>query len=428
MKPKNKLQAEVLSLSNKLYKINRKIEKWAFNNVIEHKAFRTKKRTSCLSCGHQWDSIPSDNLTDKCPSCKRTVNIEDTLKKKYEQMVYVAMLETKDRFQVNRFFQLRTLHFAGEKPGVFIHEITQQWIEVDSEKTVIVSKNCGGMGVISEDHWSGTMEIKQFLRKYNVFTDAIHPDSKVMPIFQRNGFTPDVSYCRPFDLLMMLKNNSIAETLIKSGQYDMVRYLLYRENPVKNYWDSIKICIRNKYTVQDSSDYLDYLDLLVHFGKDIRNPKYICPDDLHKAHAHYVKKKSNQEKKIALEKQKRKINEANAKYLEEKKAFFGLAFTDGDLTVKVLESVNEFLEESEVHKHCVFTNSYYNKPGSLILSAQIGGQRVETIEISLTEMKPLQSRGFENKPTIHNQRIISLVNKNIRKIKTRYKKQISEVA
>ena len=51
--------------------------------------------------------------------------------------------------------------------------------------------------------------------------------------------------------------------------------------------------------------------------------------------------------------------------------------------MKVLESVQEYLEEGKALHHCVFTNEYYLKEQSLILSARIDGKRIETIEVSL---------------------------------------------
>ena len=44
-------------------------------------------------------------------------------------------------------------------------------------------------------------------------------------------------------------------------------------------------------------------------------------------------------------------------------------------------------------QHCVFTNEYYLKADSLILSATIDGKRIETIEVSLKRMEVVQSRG-----------------------------------
>lgn len=69
--------------------------------------------------------------------------------------------------------------------------------------------------------------------------------------------------------------------------------------------------------------------------------------------------------------------------------------------------------------HCVFANKYYLRPDSLILSATIDGQRVETVEVSLKRLQVVQSRGVCNQNTAYHDRIIQLVNRNIHLIRER---------
>lgn len=111
--------------------------------------------------------------------------------------------------------------------------------------------------------------------------------------------------------------------------------------------------------------------------------------------------------------------ENEERFQELKSPFFGITFTDGVIQVKVLESVQEYLEEGKALHHCVFTNEYYLKKQSLILSARIDSKRIETIEVSLETMKVIQCRGLQNKNTEYHDRIIDLVNRNIRQIQSR---------
>jgi len=67
--------------------------------------------------------------------------------------------------------------------------------------------------------------------------------------------------------------------------------------------------------------------------------------------------------------------------------------------------------------HCVFTNGYYKKKDSLILSARVGQRHVETIEINLKTLAIVQSRGVCNQNTEYHERIIGLVKKNINLIR-----------
>ena len=113
--------------------------------------------------------------------------------------------------------------------------------------------------------------------------------------------------------------------------------------------------------------------------------------------------------------------EDEKRFHELKSKFFGISFTDGTIQVRVLESVQEHLEEGVAMHHCVFSNRYYLKEDSLILSATIEGRRIETIEISLQTLKVVQSRGVCNKNTEYHEQIVNLVNANSRLIRQRMK-------
>jgi hypothetical protein len=182
---------------------------------------------------------------------------------------------------------------------------------------------------------------------------------------------------------------------------------------IDNYWASVRICIRNNYTVKDATLWCDYIDFLRFFGKDLHNAKYVCPADLKAEHDRYMRKKAKAEARQELEKQLEK----EAEYRKAKERFFGLVFSDGLISVRVLESVADIVLEGKAMHHCV--GSYYSKEDSLILSACIDGQRIETIEISLSQLRVIQSRGVCNKNTKYHERIIKLVNSNIPLIEKR---------
>jgi hypothetical protein len=104
---------------------------------------------------------------------------------------------------------------------------------------------------------------------------------------------------------------------------------------------------------------------------------------------------------------------SEAIFKESKSRFFGVQFTDGLISVRVLESVEEIMQEGDSLHHCVFENEYHLKPDSLILSACIEGKRIETVELSLSKWQVVQSWGACNKNTEYHDRIIELVQKNI---------------
>ena len=125
-----------------------------------------------------------------------------------------------------------------------------------------------------------------------------------------------------------------------------------------------------------------------------------------------------QRDKEAEAQRRQKAIENEERFQALKAPFFGIAFTDGTIEVRVLESVEEYLEEGKALHHCVFTNEYYLKEQSLILSARIEGKRIETIEVSLETMKVIQCRGLQNKNSEYHDRIIDLVHRNIKQIQS----------
>ena len=81
----------------------------------------------------------------------------------------------------------------------------------------------------------------------------------------------------------------------------MLRHYLRYSFQHREYWASIKICIRNGYTIADGSMWRDMIELLRHFGKDTNSPKYVCPQDLNAEHDKWVEKRNRQKGTAAVE-------------------------------------------------------------------------------------------------------------------------------
>ncbi len=426
MKPRTKLQQEVFGMSKNLLGLSNKQKQWIFTNCLDHIGYRTKKNISCLDCGHIWNG-PQKLKTCKCPECGVKLTISDTRKKKLDQgKTTVALLEVFNDYQVVRFFETWSYHKAGEKPEQGVYEIIQQWFKPGGKLTVVartVSYNNTG--------WGGDLEIRSNTsnfwsnNKYDVYTYKFLPESEVLPLYARNGFTTKLESIPPYSFLKNLLTWSRLETIVKAGQ---LKIAACSDDKIWKYWQQIKISIRRNYIVKDAGIWYDYLQLLEYFNKDITNPMYVCPNSLNSEHDRLVAKKN---KILARERRAREIENArkNAEriaaaeknYREQKSAFLGLMFTSGKLTVRVLENIKEFLAEGDAHGHCVYTNAYYDKEDSLIMSACFDGKPVETVEISLSKMKVMQSRGAKNLATAYNKDILALVNKNLPIIKRKLK-------
>lgn len=422
MKPRTKLHHRILTLSNNLPVLSGEQKQWAFKNLLDHVAYRTKTNVSCLDCGNVWDG-PKKGKICKCPQCETRLTVIDTKKKKLEQTkMMMAIVSVVEELQLVRYFEVSSYHRSGTKPRQYIGEVVQQWFEPRGKLTIV-----GKYIAYANNGFSGAMEIRTNIsnyynpNKYNVYADQLYPKLECLPIYKRNGFTSKIKDIYPYSFLQSLLSDSTIETLIKANQYQLASCRAgNRGHLIGRYWKSIKICIRNKYLIKDAITWLDYIDLLVHFKKDILNPKYICPKNLKLQHDILVEKKMAPIRAAQAEKEQKNIELAEKAYLKNKAAYFGIVFSKGDITVKVLESIKEFIAEGQAHKHCVYTNAYYQKADSLILSARIANKPVETIEISLTQMKIVQSRGRGNKASKHNKAIIELVKSNIPVIKKTY--------
>ena len=206
--------------------------------------------------------------------------------------------------------------------------------------------------------------------------------------------------------------DSRVETLLKAGSTDHLRYFLGNKSAFEELWQSYKIAVRNGYEIADIFLWSDYIDTLRILGKDIHNPKYLCPTDLKGEHDRRHEELLRQREREEIEQKQKKAMEDEKRFKELKSKFFGIAFTDGTIQVHVLESVQEHLEEGVSMHHCVFSNAYYLKEDSLILSATIEGKRIETIEVSLRTLEVVQSRGVCNKNTEYHEQIVNLVNAN----------------
>ena len=102
-----------------------------------------------------------------------------------------------------------------------------------------------------------------------------------------------------------------------------------------------------------------------------------------------------------------------ADFYREKSRFFGIVISDNDIEISVLDSLEAFQAEGSSLHHCVFQCEYYAKTDSVILSAHDRqGNRIETVEFSLSQGKVVQSRGQCNSNTEYHDRIIGLVNAN----------------
>ena len=421
MKPRNKFEKAVLAQSKKLRPITPIQINWAFRNCVEHYAHRLPKgRTTCMDCGHSWVMTEqTEHCT--CPECGASLKVCLTYQRKVRQKQYFTTLTTSGEYQVLRMFLLVVGMEKGVNAKSYALEIGQYWWNEQGRKAVVAIPRTLGC-YIDTFSFASPFAIRNDNEAYrHISYSPIYPRYKVLPTLRRNGFNGNFHDIVPTKLIPALLSDSRAETLLKAGQYPMLRHYIRSSFDIERYWASVKICIRNGYTIADGSMWRDTIDLLRHFGKDTNSPKYVCPSDLKAEHDRLMHKRNKEIERKKLEERIRQAKKHEKAYRKLKGIFFGIAFTDGTLQVRVLESVAEFAAEGTELHHCVFSNSYFLEKNSLILSATIDGKRIETIEVSLKTFEVVQCRGVCNENSEYHDRIIALVNKNANLIRQRMK-------
>ena len=297
MKPRNTFEKEVIAQSAKVRRISKAEQDWAFRNCIDHYAYRLPKgRTTCMDCGHSW-VMEQQTETCTCPNCKAKLQVRLTYERKIQQKQYFTILTTSGKYQILRMLLLISEMEKGCRAKSYVLEIGHYWWNAQGQKAVVAIQRVYGR-YLDTFSFASPLAIRNDNEVYqHIANTPIYPKFKATDILARNGFKDDFHDISPTMLISALLTDSKAETLQKAGQYAMLRHYLYCPFNMERYWASVKICIRNGYTIKDGSMWCDMIDLLQHFGKDTNNPKYVCPSDLKAEHDKLVRKRTRQREK-----------------------------------------------------------------------------------------------------------------------------------
>ena len=321
-----------------------------------------------MDCGYSWTlEQPIDTCT--CPQCRASLQVKTTRMRKIQQKQYFTLLTTCGEYQVLRMFLLVVGMEKGCRAQSSVIEIGHYWWNDAGRQALVAIQRTFGHYIDSFSFYS-PMAIRNDSEAYRyVAYSQIYPKLKVTNTLYRNGFNGEFHGIAPTQLIPALLTDSRAETMMKAGRHKDLRHLLSRGKGLDNYWNSYKLTLRHHYIISDIALWCDYVDMLKRLGKDIHNPKYICPSDLRGEHNKREAELHRQREREAMERKREKAMADEERFRELKSKFFGIRFTDGTIQVHVLESVQEYLEEGAELHHCLFSNEYYLKENSLILSA-----------------------------------------------------------
>ena len=433
MKPRNKKERMFAELAALLPPVSDRCREWAFRHCFKPVASfkRRGRKVKCLHCGAEsvWDKPFFESFLDvnefDCIECGRSMLMEENASMR--DLKLFSVITTFRGHQVIRTFEVGRYNEKGVKTDYTFDEVYQNWIMEDGTE-VITGKPFHRSPFTMSWHHYGRIDIKhhnggssgyyQMDDIFNITGNFFYPIARVSPLLRRNGWRKSLlrfsSLVSMSDAMMKLLKCPTAEMLIKTGQTDLFIYMIRENLQDLNFLHSVRIANRRGYEVMDAGMWIDMLNMAHRLELDTHNPSVVCPPDLREAHDRLLARVAKRDRKLKFTEDRKKAAASEKEYRRKKGRYFRILIEDDpDITIKVITSVKEVLEEADAMHHCVFANRYYEKPDSLLLSARDKkGERLETVELSLRSFKVLQSRGIQNKLTDAHDRIINLVERN----------------
>ena len=437
-KGRTKRQLECLALRPKLDKCWRSKIRGA-RELFQVRGWYSRKRSLvwCEACGqihHQEFPEMGTRLCLNeneyvCPHCGAHLILEETdvwsSLPKYDASQYAYVTHI-NNWTVVRVFYVERRVAMEQKQKFDVHEVWQRWIDENGVEVILSKKYYR-----SPFYFNWNFESDWKIGRHNGGCSGYYVSSDVYdlygmdfgeidvaPILKRNGWHDGLRSLR-VDMVEVWKKmlkEPMAEELVKSGQESVLAYWISYDNKadIQKWMHAVRICIRNGYKITDANIWFDHMHLLEYFHKDTHSPKYVCPDDLLKVHARLSLKKDRAEMEKELQSRIKTIDKSEPKYQKLRGKYFGICFGNEDIIVTVITSVRGFFEEGSIMHHCVFSNRYYEKKDSLILSARDrNGNRLETVEVNTRTWMIEQSRGFMNNPSSAHDAIVELVEQNM---------------
>lgn len=421
MKAKTRKQIEIVKLSGTMRSLTSTQLSWAFRETHEHFAYRLKSGvTTCMDCGHEWKEAAEADTMCHCSKCGTRLQVKDTKERVIKQQSYFNVITTKADYQVIRSFQLISEMRKGYQAKYSALAICEYWIDPKGGRTVMGL--CRAMNSYFYDvfNYCSPFELRHDNEAFQRIADEwVYPRIKVTETIKRNGFAGSTHRIHPVTLFTQLLTNPHAETLMKSGDIELLRYLCYHTQEVDKYWDTIKVAKRAGYKIEDALQWFDYIKMLDRMGRDLHSPTLVAPRDLQASHNEYVAKVERQRIKEQREKDRQQAIKDQKEFEELKSRYFGLSMTDGEISILTLDTIDEYYEVGISQKLCVASSKYYLKPQSLVLVAVINGKQIATIEISTEDYQILQCRAFANGVSEYQDRIARIISDNTKKIAER---------
>lgn len=462
MKPKTKKERLLVGLAEKLPPMTKAQAEYPKSRLFPRIGYYWKKGVVwCQCCGteylkhHNSLAISIEIGSDVCPCCGANLKLQHAGNRLRHEDAFITftIATTFMGFQVFRTFFCQRSNTRGSKAKYTIDEVFQNWVDEHGFETITKREysrspfhlkwNYNSSYSIGR-HTTYVGGYYSYSDIFDVSSNYFYPRTSVLPIIKRNGWDNaflNLNGVNPVDLMRSLLSNPEIETLAKTGQHRILQHYMrhgwYQQRCGKNfkrseYFDSVCICNRNHYIVEDAGLWYDLLRALDYLGLDTHNAHYVCPPNLKAAHDRYIKRAERARAEEERRKQREEAAQHEEEYRLKKGCYLGVCFGNEHFRVTVLQSVAEFVEEGEAMHHCVYANEYFASDCLILSVRDNDNKRLATAEVSLKDFKVLQCRAKCNAKPKHYDEMVKLINshaKDFRKARAKAKsKAKKEVA
>lgn len=448
------IRAEIRRLFARRVSISKAAERTATEALKRNAvATRTRKKGErwCSYCGGKFGGEP-----EVCPHCGARLSYpkaeQDNCRLSFKSEHFLKEFLVYGEWQVVKEYLVDGKHRSGSEAEWSIYPVYSWWFHPRLGKVYIYARYLTVMpswaripfSLYSEFRLINIFNTNASVFWYSGWTETVVGKPKILPYYSDRGFGTDRYGKRDDEVVLtaMTVHPSALETLSKLGQHWAV--LLFLDEPryrktIIDCWRGIIIALRHGYNIAGIGWrlYLDYLKELKELKMDWHSPHYLCPADFAEAHAvtsrRLTRKMEERARRIAdgrrraeLERdiaERKRREEGAVAFAKRIARYLPLNIEGGGIIIRPLASVDEFRAEGDAMLHCVYSNAYYARPESLILSAKTDdGERLETIEVNLTNYTIIQSRAKKNGTSKRHDDILALVTEAMPRIKELSKK------
>lgn len=334
----------------------------------------------------------------------------------YNELRGVAAVQSFKGYALVRYYHVHSTAILGRLASTSADEVMRIFYDEQGKRHIFARPCKPLMQICDAYYYDRPMTLRQEPRPYTREDTRINIRFDTILLSMPRHLAMR-GYCTkvPTDAISALYTQQ-GETLCKQGQFRMLGYSVYH-HLTDEVITALRICHRNHYYINDTRMYADHIQLLVDLGLDIHNAHYVCPSDLAHEHAMLNGRHLRELERRQVQNDKEKASAHEAAYAKRLHKYLGIVLRSHGIVIRPLQSVADFYDEGKAMHHCVFACGYYNKAGTLILSARDkDGNRLATIEIDLRKGRIVQCRGCCNSKPDHDTAIRSLIERNMSKI------------